>query len=124
MKRRPTVSKRSDTLFPYTTLFRSALGARRLLAEVDAMAGGRHEDLMIDYVVVYEEDPVADLCVDHCRRVVGLLHVDGDFRRLCGHRQRRHQESDREPGAHGNLLAAIFADAKVACGALSCQMTT
>src|SRR3546814_2108391 len=40
MIRRPPRSKRTDTLFPYTTLFRSAIGDRRL--------GGRGRDGPLD----------------------------------------------------------------------------
>src|SRR3546814_2580365 len=41
MIRRPPRSTRTDTLFPYTTLFRSALAARRMAAIV--RVGGRKE---------------------------------------------------------------------------------
>src|SRR3546814_2210816 len=43
MRRRPPRSTRTDTLFPYTTLFRSAVLAREALAEmlVDAEREGR-----------------------------------------------------------------------------------
>src|SRR3546814_11909750 len=36
MRRRPPRSKRTDTLFPYTTLFRSELGSRFRVAAVAA----------------------------------------------------------------------------------------
>src|SRR3546814_9003754 len=43
MIRRPPISTRTDTLFPYTTLFRSALVAQRLanLAHMSLQFGGR-----------------------------------------------------------------------------------
>src|SRR3546814_6284217 len=41
MIRRPPRSTRTDTLFPYTTLFRSALGLRRCLPE-DRGEGAQH----------------------------------------------------------------------------------
>src|SRR3546814_2852342 len=45
MIRRPPRSTRTDTLFPYTTLFRSAGDARLVLAAVAARRGGRRADL-------------------------------------------------------------------------------
>src|SRR3546814_8906252 len=41
MIRRPPRSTRTDTLFPYTTLFRSPEVARRRRDDLDALAGGQ-----------------------------------------------------------------------------------
>src|SRR3546814_4086766 len=54
MIRRPPRSTRTDTLFPYTTLFRSFLGSGGDLIEGDALVGamvlGQAEDLLGDGV--------------------------------------------------------------------------
>src|SRR3546814_11144329 len=42
MMRRPPRSTRTDTLFPYTTLFRSALDAAVLVGDAGIVAGRRH----------------------------------------------------------------------------------
>src|SRR3546814_18341710 len=56
MIRRPPRSTRTDTLFPYTTLFRSReIGARR------AVVGHEHR--------IADEDNVADRIGDACRRM-------------------------------------------------------
>src|SRR3546814_11921455 len=51
MVRRPPESKRTDTLFPYTTPFRSGTGA-------DRMEGGDGDD-------VYYIDDLGDLVIEH-----------------------------------------------------------
>src|SRR3546814_5879746 len=43
MIRRPPASTRTDTLFPYTTLFRSVAGIDVERGEEDAEAGGQHQ---------------------------------------------------------------------------------
>src|SRR3546814_15878337 len=50
MIRRPPISTRTDTLLPYTTLFRSAVGWHRLVAaksQVDALAELAGEDALV-----------------------------------------------------------------------------
>src|SRR3546814_11282704 len=48
MMRRPPRSTRTDTLFPYTTLFRSEHDADDILADVvDVALDGRHHDLAL-----------------------------------------------------------------------------
>src|SRR3546814_18922028 len=42
MLRRPPVSTRTDTLFPYTTLFRSSLGALAALPVLRPQEAGEH----------------------------------------------------------------------------------
>src|SRR3546814_14860924 len=48
MVRRPPRSTRTDTLFPYTTLFRSLNGARILAGKHDKITGLQHLDKVID----------------------------------------------------------------------------
>src|SRR3546814_9331485 len=49
MIRRPPRSTRTDTLFPYTTLFRSIIGKRGL---ADQLGGCMHEDVdIVDHTV-------------------------------------------------------------------------
>src|SRR3546814_1257410 len=54
MIRRPPRSTRTDTLFPYTTLFRSNTDAegRLILADALALAAERKPELMIDYATL------------------------------------------------------------------------
>src|SRR3546814_7738458 len=77
MIRRPPRSTRTDTLFPYTTLFRSRGGNRRLVRELlhlgqDLIAVGVAQ-LVDDLAVGEENDAVGPGCGD---RVVGD-HDDG-----------------------------------------------
>src|SRR3546814_6005102 len=82
MSRRPPRSTRTDTLFPYTTLFRSAdhLFADRALAD----AGGVLE-------AAEDQEAAALVIVD-----IGLLHIGVDRRFLRG----------AEAGAHVDALGA------------------
>src|SRR3546814_13357823 len=48
MIRRPPRSTRTDTLFPYTTLFRSLIGVADLVVDVDGPSGGDHVDEQAD----------------------------------------------------------------------------
>src|SRR3546814_15684001 len=45
MRRRTPRAKRTDTLFPYTTLFRSGFGIPAIAAHVEALATRLHEGL-------------------------------------------------------------------------------
>src|SRR3546814_11403040 len=73
MKRRPTRSTRTDTLFPYTTLFRS-MGKQ---ADLDGL-GGKSSLHLRQRKVPVEPRPAAG----HCRHVVApdnveLVEADG-----------------------------------------------
>src|SRR3546814_9646266 len=76
MRRRPPRSTRTDTLFPYTTLFRSKLCPAR-----PHLAQGRHDRiahrcrvLHVDLLQV-AEDGVVEL-VEHQRNVAALLEIE------------------------------------------------
>src|SRR3546814_5422810 len=70
MIRRPPRSTRTDTLFPYTTLFRSYLDVRKCLhvlvfGDDDTIHGGRagrkYPDVIIAFEAILRQDPVAAL---------------------------------------------------------------
>src|SRR3546814_18128144 len=70
MIRRPPRSTRTDTLFPYTTLFRSnAEGARLLHGELDAEAPAQGIDLVGQLA---REGALLDDGVTHLRHHLGL----------------------------------------------------
>src|SRR3546814_14701026 len=48
MKRRPPRSTRTDTLFPYTTLFRSTLSGGRVASLRDAGSGKKAKSVRLD----------------------------------------------------------------------------
>src|SRR3546814_7901242 len=78
MIRRPPSSTRTDTLFPYTTLFRSFDAERTLLAvegrELLVVAGAAHGDAAAQGVEVVPVDGVAELEHD----VVGDVDEDAE----------------------------------------------
>src|SRR3546814_16384149 len=58
MIRRPPRSTRTDTLFPYTTLFRSNAGFEALIITVDLPVGGNRErDYRNDFAVPFRFTP-------------------------------------------------------------------
>src|SRR3546814_2446685 len=63
MIRRPPRSTRTDTLFPYTTLFRSAVGR----TDIDPVDIGRHRCFLSDGVV--DGADAADKRSDRCRLI-------------------------------------------------------
>src|SRR3546814_5833109 len=69
MIRRPPRSTRTDTLFPYTTLFRSRL--ERIAAEINAADGGRA------LAVTADAGEKADLVnlVSQAREAFGHIHI-------------------------------------------------
>src|SRR3546814_14744677 len=89
MIRRPPRSTRTDTLFPYTMLFRSALAVAQLHrgpgpARGDARdreAGQRHEGV-VDLSDLRDHHKVDQVAVDHRRRErqadAEFLALDGD----------------------------------------------
>src|SRR3546814_10776913 len=56
MIRRPPRSTRTDTLFPYTTLFRSASGAIRNSLFEDGAGEGVPARVMVDYIRLFSYD--------------------------------------------------------------------
>src|SRR3546814_7949109 len=88
MIRRPPRSTRTDTLFPYTTLFRSDLGLIPLRQQrdetVDRRALGRRRNLLRARIGTAIGDVVADRIVEQHR----VLRNDTDLgaQALLGHR--------------------------------------
>src|SRR3546814_3705574 len=79
MLRRPPRSTRTDTLFPYTTLFRSAQPDLKGGAET---VGARHRPVprARDRLRIFEEDPALIKCIDavdrvRARRIETLVEV-------------------------------------------------
>src|SRR3546814_20186889 len=66
MIRRPPRSTRTDTLFPYTTLFRSAQHVRQCARDVQAR-GARQQDA--DRLALLTRDRSALSCRSFCRRL-------------------------------------------------------
>src|SRR3546814_822960 len=83
MIRRPPRSTRTDTLFPYTTLFRSTIA----ILEVD---GQRHAPLSwaseVSRVIVGERDIAA---VERVVLIEQIVHIDGNAHIALGDRDRR-----------------------------------
>src|SRR3546814_19721330 len=119
MKRRPPRSKRTDTLFPYTTLFRSELrtvdedfaiignAAGRRIGHVRLRVGDRD-------AVVQMQFARAAIIVETIGRLAVLLHLD-----------QRQPRADRMDRARGNIeeiarLAGLpveqWLDTAVRCG--------
>src|SRR3546814_15652206 len=76
MIRRPPRSTRTDTLFPYTTLFRSRADDPHLLREGAVEAGDDHADDRIGDILAELE---FDILLQHRRRLADRGHV-GDQR--------------------------------------------
>src|SRR3546814_15624173 len=75
MIRRPPRSTRTDTLFPYTTLFRSQAGDRGRVLERGADDLGRVDHAGFDEVLV-----LVGLGVEALRRIVALEQLARDHR--------------------------------------------
>src|SRR3546814_14833119 len=81
MCRPPPRSNRTDTLFPYTTLFRSALqprgGARAGLSQPERGRGKmfKHILLPIDLSEAASQDKAVDVAVELARSFGSRLHV-------------------------------------------------
>src|SRR3546814_6863755 len=67
MKRLPPRSTRTDTLFPYTTLFRSR---NRIRLAIDRRGGGEHEAV----------DAVVDAALQQVAGLAGIAEVVGERR--------------------------------------------
>src|SRR3546814_14131547 len=98
MIRRPTISTRTDTLFPYTTLFRAVAALRR----PDREPRPADPELHLPHA-----DADADLAVDRAAD-----------RRLRGHRLRL-QQADQRPRDRGAGGGRAQPDAEI--GSASCR---
>src|SRR3546814_10298934 len=78
MIRRPPRSTRTDTLFPYTTLFRSAVNQRRVCANVPNLAIGIHRsvDLQVSEHAPQKQRIKCDLRLMKSGRFSRRLDVD------------------------------------------------
>src|SRR3546814_15632708 len=107
MIRRPPSSTRTDTLFPYTTLFRSFDAERTLLAvegrELLVVAGAAHGDAAAQGVEVVPVDGVAELEHD----VVGDVDEDAEG---TDARERQPRHHPRRRGQAGVQIADDAAD--------------
>src|SRR3546814_20853963 len=85
MIRRPPRSTRTDTLFPYTTLFRSAVFAADVLDDADIAAVD--DDIGRIVIAVEERSEVPALALAGERgRIVGRAgHQDAGMMRALGH---------------------------------------
>src|SRR3546814_8512450 len=90
MIRRPPRSTRTDTLFPYTTLFRSRADDPHLLREGAVEAGDDHADDRIGDILAELE---FDILLQHRRRLADRGHV------------RDQRGGDAAVGAHLDLAA-------------------
>src|SRR3546814_5823841 len=80
MIRRPPRSTRTDTLFPYTTLFRSVEpGQILLLQEIDgigfALRKQRDEDVGTRYLVLARRLDVQDRSEEHTSELQSLMRI-------------------------------------------------
>src|SRR3546814_10257315 len=103
MIRRPPRSTRTDTLFPYTTLFRSKAVAAPRVAGVGIVAPPRQRDLQA-VVVIGETEPVPNRLepVGPAQRVVGLLRQVDDRRT-----EQRPMFRERDAPARPHFLAIL-----------------
>src|SRR3546814_8542278 len=99
MRRRPPRSTRTDTLFPYTTLFRSGLMRTREIGE--ALENGASLAIRLPEAV---EKPGVILGMDPY--ALGALAGQGDYSTLLDGRE-RHQSSFCDEGTVGQRLAFV-----------------
>src|SRR3546814_14401975 len=89
MSRRPPRSTRTDTLFPYTTLFRSDHGVRQDAADQVAVRHGQRGDAGVGELLdVARGDALAGLDDDVV--VVGQVEVQGLAAQALGHQRQLH----------------------------------
>src|SRR3546814_20441120 len=84
MIRRPPRSTRTDTLFPYTTLFRSLVGALlNGLRQILVLEGAFHAiDLRVRQPVTgCDVAPCEDRCADFGRNLLRFGHLDSEIGR-------------------------------------------
>src|SRR3546814_2268477 len=98
MIRRPPRSTRNDTLFPYTTLFRSK-------GRVDDLTLGGHENVPIGPVALGEHDPFGRVECD----VAGPCEPEGRRgARTSGHQDDRSEEHTSELQSLMRISYAVF----------------
>src|SRR3546814_5929640 len=110
MIRRPPRSTRTDTLFPYTTLFRSAQPDLKGGAET---VGARHRPVTRarDRLRIFEEDPALIKCIDavdrvRARRIETLVEVVRPDRPWI---VEPHRAADVPQSRNGGRLEAVHA---------------
>src|SRR3546814_18708353 len=88
MRRRPPRSTRTDTLFPYTTLFRSlkkraAFNAAFAGFDIDAVAafGETDRDRLLQDAGIIRNRLKVDAGIEHARRLVVILETHRPFAR-------------------------------------------
>src|SRR3546814_7976813 len=88
MIRRPPISTRTDTLFPYTTLFRSLVEEAGMRIEAGQHAVDRALDqrLVVDLVDIFRTH-----LFEHVHQLIELLIDVGLARRLGGGRSEEHK---------------------------------
>src|SRR3546814_16445101 len=76
MIRRPPRSTRTDTLFPYTTLFRSPGGAPGHIRGIVSENGGRAQNLNVQFHCLWKECGLLDRLPDTAAHRVMALGAD------------------------------------------------
>src|SRR3546814_5608909 len=71
MIRRPPRSTRTDTLFPYTTLFRSALHDRRRAHQLDHLG----VDILLLEIAALEGDEIGQRSEEHTSELQSLMRI-------------------------------------------------
>src|SRR3546814_10510411 len=108
MIRRPPRSTRTDTLFPYTTLFRSAVFAADVLDDADIAA----VDDDIGRIVIAVEDrrevPALGMAGERGRIVGRAGHQDAGMMRALGHQDDRSEEHTSELQSLMRISYAVF----------------
>src|SRR3546814_8915241 len=74
MSRRPTRSTRTDTLFPYTTLFRSSIATAKMLTARMRVVSDHRPDHLSDRSSLFLRETVADAIEGFYRLETGVHH--------------------------------------------------
>src|SRR3546814_14195194 len=76
MIRRPPRSTRTDTLFPYTTLFRSSAPRRRLaFKHAISVAIAKIEEIVVQETIIILDFPPAAVQAFEVERIDAMLHL-------------------------------------------------
>src|SRR3546814_3009887 len=108
MRRRPTRSTRTDTLFPYTTLFRSSCEAQWKVSRMSAIVGFSRafaETLEQDRQQNERQQGGGDEAADHDDGEGAL-----DLRSRAGREQQRQKAEGRDAGGHQDGTQAPFGE--------------
>src|SRR3546814_3578535 len=101
MIRRPPRSTRTDTLFPYTTLFRSEHPARRLLNSVaEACEGNEGETPAERTLLAKAEEVVQRLSMEFNENVAIFQTLEEEFRCFMDQHRKRDRKSTRLNSSH------------------------